>query len=74
MGSFIDERVTTIPAGCRGNHRLWLRVDSAGHQLPVIEAAERHGAGQSVTAKHYKPVAAVTHALATDPMGAGIRA
>jgi hypothetical protein len=46
---------------------LWLRVDSAGYQQQVIEAAERHGTDYSVTAKRNKPVAAVIHALATDP-------
>jgi hypothetical protein len=67
MGSFIDECVAAIPAGCRGRYRLWLRVDSAGYQQDVIEAAERHGADYSVTVKQYKPVAAVIAALATDP-------
>jgi hypothetical protein len=66
MGSFIDECVSAIPAGCRDNYRLWLRVDSAGYQQPVIEAAERHDADYSVTVKHYKPVAAVIAALAAD--------
>ncbi|MBS4730090.1 IS1380 family transposase [Mycobacterium sp. SM1] len=67
MGSFIDECVSAIPAGCRDTYRLWPRVDSAGYQQQVIEAAERHGADYSVTVKQYKPVAAVIHALATDP-------
>jgi hypothetical protein len=67
MGSFIDECVSAIPAGCRGKYRLWLRVDSAGYQQPVIEAAERHDADYSVTVKHYKPAAAVIAALAIDP-------
>ena len=38
MGSFIDECVAAIPAGCQGNYRLWLRVDSAGYQQQVIGA------------------------------------
>jgi hypothetical protein len=67
MGSFIDECVQAIPAGCRDRYRLWLRVDSAGYQQPVIEAAERHDADFSVTAKQYRPVAALMHALAVDP-------
>ncbi|BBZ06986.1 hypothetical protein MDOR_11550 [Mycolicibacterium doricum] len=36
-------------------------------QQDVIEAAERHGADFSVTAKQYRPVAALIHALAVDP-------
>jgi hypothetical protein len=67
MGSFIDECVAAIPAGCRGKYRLWLRVDSAGYQQQVIEAAERHHADFSVTAKQYRPVQALIHALAVGP-------
>jgi Transposase DDE domain group 1 len=67
MGSFIDECVQAIPAGCRDRYRLWLRVDSAGYQQQVIEAAERHHADFSVTAKGYVTVTAVVHALAADP-------
>jgi hypothetical protein len=67
MGSFIDECAAAVPAGCRGRYRLWIRVDSAGYQQQVAEAAERHHADFSVTAKHYAPVAAHLHALAADP-------
>jgi hypothetical protein len=67
MGSFIDECVAAIPTGCRQRYRLWLRVDSAGYQQQVIEAAERHNADFSVTAKQYKPVVALIGALALDP-------
>ena len=67
MGSFIDECVSAIPAGAREKYRLWIRVDSAGYQQQVIEAAERHGADYTVTVKHYAPVAARIHALAADP-------
>jgi hypothetical protein len=74
MGSFIDECVSAIPEGCRGNYRLWLRVDSAGYQRQVIEAAERHDADYSVMVKHYKPVAAAVHALAVDPDTAWVAA
>jgi hypothetical protein len=66
MGSFIEECIGAIPPGCRDTYRLWLRVDSAGYQQDVIEAAERHGADYSVTVKQYKPVAAAIHALAVD--------
>ena len=51
MGSFIDECVGAIPVGARGRYRLWIRVDSAGYQQQVVEAAERHGADFTVTAK-----------------------
>jgi hypothetical protein len=67
MGSFIDECVRAIPEGCRDKYRLWIRVDSAGYQQPVIEAAERHDADFSVTTKGYPNVLSVVHALATDP-------
>lgn len=67
MGSFIDECVQAIPAGCRGRYRLWIRVDSAGYQEQVIAAAERHDADFTVTTKGYANVTSVVHALATDP-------
>lgn len=67
MGSFIGECVQAVPDGCRDRYRLWIRVDSAGYQQQVIEAAERHGADFTVTAKQYPPVAARIHALAVDP-------
>jgi len=67
MGSFIDECVQAIPAGCRDTYRLWIRVDSAGYQQQVIEAAERHDADFSVTAKGYPTVLGLVHALAADP-------
>ena len=67
MGSFIDECVRAIPTGARGRYRLWIRVDSAGYQEQVLEAAERHGADFSVTTKGYPNVTRLVHALATDP-------
>jgi hypothetical protein len=67
MGSFIDECVRAIPVGARDAYRLWIRVDSAGYQEAVIEAAERHQADYSVTAKGYANVTAAVHALAADP-------
>ena len=67
MGSFIDECVAAVPAGCRDGYRLWIRVDSAGYQQQVIEAAERHHADFSVTAKQDPTVADRVHALAVDP-------
>lgn len=67
MGSFIDECVTAIPQGCRTDYRLWIRVDSAGYQQQVIEAAERHHADFSVTTKGYANVTGIVQALAADP-------
>ena len=67
MGSFIDECVTALPPGCKDRYRLWIRVDSAGYQQPVIEAADRHHADFSVTARGYENVLGFVHALATDP-------
>ena len=67
MGSFIDECVTAVPAGARDRYRLWIRVDSAGYQDQVIEAAERHDADYTVTVKNYAHVSAAVHALAADP-------
>jgi len=67
MGSFIDECVAAIPAGAREGYRLWIRVDSAGYQDQVIEAAERHGADFTVTARGYANVNAAVYALASDP-------
>lgn len=67
MGSFIDECVSAVPAGARAGRRLWIRVDSAGYQEQVIEAAEHHGADFTVTARGYANVQAAVHALAADP-------
>jgi len=67
LGSFIDECVHAVPAGCRDTYRLWIRVDSAGYQDQVVAAAERHDADFSVTVKQYRPVLARIHALAADP-------
>jgi hypothetical protein len=67
LGSFIDECVTAVPAGCRGDYQLWVRVDSAGYRADVVEAAERHDAAFTVTAKGFKRVRAAIEALALDP-------
>jgi hypothetical protein len=67
MGSFIDQCVQAIPAGCRERYRLWIRVDSAGYQQQVLEAAERHQADFTVTARGNSRVAELVRALAGDP-------
>ncbi len=67
MGSFIDECVAAIPAGCRDDYQLWVRVDSAGYRADVVEAAERHDAAFTITAKGYTNVRAAIEALALCP-------
>lgn len=66
MGSFIDECVAAIPAGCRDDYQLWVRVDSAGYRADVVEAAERHDAAFTITTRRYSNVAAAIQALASD--------
>ena len=66
LGSFIDECVSAIPAGCRDDYQLWVRVDSAGYRKDVVEAAERHDAAFTITAKRYTNVATAIEALASD--------
>ncbi|MGH9081375.1 MAG: IS1380 family transposase, partial [Acidimicrobiales bacterium] len=67
MGSFIDECVSAIPAAIRGDYQLWLRLDSAGYEEEVIQAAERHSAVFTVTAKQNSRVLRAIHTLAADP-------
>jgi hypothetical protein len=67
MGSFIDECVQAIPATARPRYRLWIRVDSAGYQQQVLDAADRYQADFSVTTKGYPNVIGTVHALAADP-------
>ncbi len=74
MGSFIDECVSAVPAGCRSRYRLWIRVDSAGYQDQVLAAAERHRADFTVTTRGYRNVLSVVHALAADPATVWVRA
>jgi hypothetical protein len=67
MGSFVDECVAAIPKECRADYQLWVRVDSAGYRADVVEAAERHDAVFTVTAKGYKNVRKAIEVLATAP-------
>lgn len=67
MGSFIDECVSAIPAAIRGDYQLWVRVDSAGYRADVVEAAERHHAAFTITAKGYTNVRAAIETLARNP-------
>ncbi len=66
LASFITECVTAIPAPVREKARLWVRVDSAGYQVEVIDRAERLGAAYSITAPRKATVAAAIEALASD--------
>lgn len=61
------ECVGAVPAGARRGKRLWIRVDSAGYQQQVIEAAERYDAYFSVTARQLPNVKEAIHDLASDP-------
>src|SRR5680860_143009 len=62
-----DPQPIPVPGPGRDRYRLWIRVDSAGYQDQVIEAAERHSADFTVTTKQYPNVADRIHALAADP-------
>ena len=67
LGTFLDECVAAIPAAVRERTRLWFRLDSAGYQKDVVEAAERHGADFTITARNFTNVVAAMHELALDP-------
>ena len=67
MGRFIGECVGAVPAAARRGKRLWIRVDSAGYQHEVVEAAERHDAYFSVTARQLDNVVDAIHDLAANP-------
>lgn len=74
LGSFIDECVTAIPDAVRDDYQLWVRVDSAGYQTGVVEAAERHNAAFSVTAKQYPNVRDAIGVLVSGPATVWTRA
>lgn len=67
LGRFIDECVAAIPAPCRGEYQLWIRVDSAGYRRDVVEAASRHQAVFTITTRGYPNVRAAIEDLARDP-------
>ena len=67
IASFVDECVAAIPEPVRARSQLWLRMDSAGCQHALADAAQRHGAVFTVTARQYPAVKAAIEALATDP-------
>lgn len=67
LGSFTTECIRAVPAAARESSQLWVRSDSAGYQLKVIEAAEAEGAVWSVTARQSAHVREAIEAVATDP-------
>jgi hypothetical protein len=67
MGRFIGECVGAVPAGARRGRKLWIRVDSAGYQHDVVEAADRYDAYFSVTARQLDNVTTAIHELAANP-------
>jgi hypothetical protein len=67
LGSFFDECVAAIPAEARDRYQLWFRTDSAGFNREVFDAAERHGAFFSVTARQNPNIRTHIEAVATDP-------
>lgn len=67
LGTFLDECVAAVPEPVRERVRLWFRLDSAGFQEQVVEAAERHRAAYTITARNVPNVVAAMHALASDP-------
>lgn len=67
MGRFIGECVGAVPAGARRGKRLWIRVDSAGYQHAVVDAANRHDAWFSVTARKLTNVTEAVYEVAANP-------
>lgn len=67
MGSFIDECITAIPAGRRGDYQLWVRIDSAGYTGEVVDTCDRHQAWFTVTARQNTRIRGAIAALAADP-------
>jgi len=57
----------TWTATATGSSSQWVRVDSAGYRADVVEAAERHDAAFTITAKGYTNVRAAIEALALCP-------
>lgn len=66
LASFVDECVSAIPAGCRDDYQLWVRVDSAGYAEEVVDAACAHDAAFTITTKQTTRVLAAIHAIARD--------
>lgn len=67
LGSFLDECVAAIPAAARDRYQLWFRSDSAGFSRDVFDAAARHHAVFSITARQNGFIRAHIERLATDP-------
>ena len=67
MGSFVRECYQAIPAPVREASNLWVRIDSAGYQLDVIDTCITLGAAFTITAPQRTNVKAAIEALATNP-------
>jgi len=65
LGSFLDECVAAVPAAARDRYQLWFRSDSAGFTRDVFDAAARHHAIFSVTARQTGNVRARIERVAT---------
>src|SRR5919106_939576 len=58
---------TAIPAAVRDSANVWVRIDSAGYQIEVIDVCAQLGAAFTITAPNKQNVRAAIEALATNP-------
>lgn len=58
IASFVTECVQAIPKEVRGDYRLWVRADSAGHAKAVVNEAIRLGAVFTITCSRTRRSAA----------------
>jgi Transposase DDE domain group 1 len=66
MASFVRECYFAVPAPVRQDLNVWVRTDSAGYQLEVIDTCAELGAVFTITAPQRTNVRAAIEALATD--------
>jgi hypothetical protein len=67
MASFVRECYWAIPAAVRDSANVWVRIDSAGYQIEVIDVCAQLGAAFTITAPNKQNVRAAIEALATNP-------
>lgn len=67
MASFVRECYGAIPAAVRDSANVWVRIDSAGYQIEVIDVCAELGAVFTITAPNKQNVRAAIEALATNP-------
>lgn len=67
IASFVRECYWAIPAAVRETSNIWVRIDSAGYQLAVIDTCTELGAAFTITAPHRPNVRAAIEALANNP-------